>query len=94
MSMMAWNIPNTDLYQNTSRDYMIIIKRLEELYPIDTNTWWHGLGLGFIEVLESAQVFAKSEVNIIVAKAAKTSYYYQLFIDNLTLLWPWEDLII
>ena len=30
--------------------------------------------------------FAKSEVNIIVAKAAKIGYYHQFFIDNLTLL--------
>ena len=45
--------PNTDLCQNTPRDYKITIKGLEGLYPIDTNTWWHGLGLGFTE--ESAQ---------------------------------------
>ena len=45
---------NTDLYQKTSRDYhdyRIIIKGLEGLYPIDTNAWWHGFGLGFIEKL-------------------------------------------
>ena len=85
--------PNTDLYQNTSRDYRIIIKGTEGLYPIDTNIWWYGLGLGFIE--ESAKVFAKSKVKRIVAKAAKTCYYHQFFfIHNLTLLWPWDDLII
>ena len=49
--------PNTDLYQNTSRDYRIIIKGLEGLYPIDTNTWWHGLMLSFIE--ESAHGFCE-----------------------------------
>ena len=27
------------LYQNTSKDYKIIKKRLEGLYPNDTNTW-------------------------------------------------------
>ena len=40
------------------------------------------------------KVFSKSEVNIIVAKAARTSYYHQFFIDNLTLLWPWDYFII
>ena len=74
---------NTDLYENISKHYRIIIKGPEGLYPIDTTTWWHGWGLGFIE--ESAQGFCE---------AAKTSYYHQFFVDNLTLLWPWDDLII
>ena len=84
--------PNTDLYQNTSRDYRIILKGLEGLYPIDTNTWWHGLGLGFIE--ESAQGFCEVWSEHSCSKSSKTSYYHQWFIDNLTLLWPWDDLII
>ena len=83
---------NTDLYQNTSRDYKIIIKGLEGLYPIDTKTWWHGLGSDFIE--ESAEGHGEVWREHDCSKSNKNKLLLPVFIDNLTLLWPWDDLTI
>ena len=95
--------PNTDLYQNTSKDYRIIIKGLEGLYPIDTNTWWHGLGLGFIK--ESAQGFCevRSEHNcsksitlgypkVMAMSKYNISVLFYLFLSYQTVLsWGWFE---
>ena len=72
--------PNTDLYQNNPKKLQDNNKRVGGVIPHRPQ--------------HMVSWVAKSEVNIILAKAAKTSYYHQFFIDNLTLLWPWDDLII
>ena len=96
MSMMAWNIPRPK-HGFMSKHSKILHdnnKRAAGVIP-----HWHQRMMTWVEVglhrgVGSVGVMAKSGVNIIVAKAAKTSYHHPLFIDNLNLLWPWDDLTI